>query len=196
MGSFSGLEKSLWNDGKIGVQLVEGQASRPNFISTLMKTNRDNLLVLILNFIVVFEGWWTIIPMVMFSNGEFANFNTHGTVTPSDTHAFIKHSWSWNSKGHRSLGSHKMLLRFPEYQLLWRFMWKKCILTWRKGSFKTLLLLIHLQIHRWPWEEIDKDINPQFQSVCMLLRKAIWYSEDRLLSQDGLSLTITYVLLP
>ena len=60
-------------------------------------------------------------------------------------------------------------------------MWKKCILTWRKGSFKTLLLLIQLQIHRWPWGEIDKDINLQFQSVCMLLRKAIWYSEDRLL---------------
>lgn len=119
MGSFSGLNKSLWNDGKIGVQLVEGQASRPNFISTLMKTNRDNLLVLILNFTVVFEGWWTIfIPMVMFSNGEFVNFNTHGTVTPSDTHAFIKHSWQWNSKGHCSLGSHKMLLRLPKYQLL------------------------------------------------------------------------------
>lgn len=55
------------------------------------------------------------------------------------------------------------------------------ILTWRKGSFKTLLLLTLLQIHRWPQEEIDKDINPQFQRVCMLLRKAIWYSEDRLL---------------
>ena len=60
-------------------------------------------------------------------------------------------------------------------------MWKKCILTWRKGSFKTLLLLIQLQIHRWPRGEIDKDINPQFQSACTLLRKAIWYSEDRLL---------------
>ena len=64
---------------------------------------------------------------------------------------------------------------------MWRFMWEKFILTWRKGSFKTLLLLTLLQIHRWPQGEIDKDINPQFQRVCMLIRKAIWYSEDRLL---------------